>query len=176
MNRPELNVALPSEEFVRWYWLKEELTAFCRRCKLASHGSKPELTARIAAHLAGEKIQEPRRTARSGKMPSHFALHTRIGNGWRCNPLLGAFFRSKCGKGFRFNAAVRNFVHTQPGRTLAEAVECYFQSVAPGAPRQEIIPQNEYNRHTREFFAEHPGATREQVLEAWKTKRSKRTE
>jgi SAP domain-containing new25/Domain of unknown function (DUF6434) len=172
MSRPELSPDLSSDEFVRWYWLKEELTSFCRRYKLASHGSKPDLTRRIAAHLAGEQIQEPSRPARSGNMPAQFALHTLIGDGWRCNPSLGAFLRSQCGNRFRFNSAIRNFIHTQRGRTLAEAVECYRQSVAPGAPRQEIIPQNEYNRHTREFFAEHPGATREQALEAWKRRRA----
>jgi hypothetical protein len=174
MTRPEFTPHLSADEFLRWYWLKEELAAFCRLLKISTAGSKPEMTLRIAACLAGNPITVKPRPVRSGAMPKQFAMTTTIGAGWRCSPGLGAFFKSQCGNGFRFNVAMRDFIHTQAGRTLEEAVACYRQSVAPGAPKTTIPPQLEYNRHTREFYEKYPGATRQQVLDAWWAKRSRR--
>jgi hypothetical protein len=69
---------------------------------------------------------------------------------------------------------MRNFIHTQAGASLAQAVACYHQSIANGAPKQAIIAQNQYNQHTRDYYAQHPGATREEVIEAWWAKRNAR--
>jgi hypothetical protein len=171
MSRPALNHKLSAEDFQRWYWLKEELYKYCRENKLSGVGSKPDLTQRIIAHLKGEDAPPVTKIAKKGAMPVTFELSTVIGNGWKCNPSLGQFFRLHCGASFRFNAAMRNFIHTQVGSTLWQAVRCYEASVAPGAPRQEIIPQNEYNRHTREFYKTNPMATRGEVLAAWWQKR-----
>jgi SAP domain-containing new25/Domain of unknown function (DUF6434) len=172
MRRPALNQKLSAADFQRWYWLKEELSEYCRVNNLSRSGSKPDIAQRIIAHLSGEKLPPPSKVKKRGDMPSSFKLGDVIGQGWKCNPSLGAFFRKHCGAGFRFNAAIRNFIHTHAGSTLQQAVECYKESVAPGAPKQEIIPQNEYNRHTREFYQTHPKATRGQVLEAWWAKRN----
>lgn len=176
MTRPDFTSQFPADEFLRWYWLKEELAWFCRLLKISTTGSKPEMTQSIAAYLAGTPVASTYRPARSGVMPADFSLTTIIGAGWRCGPALGAFFKSQCGNGFRFNAAMRNFIYTQVGRTLADAVTCYRQSVAPGAPKSTILPQLEYNRHSREFYENHPGATRQQMLEAWWAKRLRRAE
>ena len=51
-------------------------------------------------------------------MPAVFTAATVIGAGWRCNPGLGAYFRKVAGQGFRFNAAMRDFIHNGAGRTL----------------------------------------------------------
>jgi SAP domain-containing new25 len=174
MQRPALNCQTNAQEFLRWYWLKEELIAFCRFARIPASGPKPELTVRIAAHLAGQALSTSPRPSRNAQMPTEFTLETTIGQGWRCSLPLGVFLRAHCGRTFRFNAAVRKFVHTQVGRSLAEAVECYRLSVAPDSPQTEIAPQLEYNRHTREFYANNPGASRQQVLEAWWARRSRR--
>jgi hypothetical protein len=172
MNRPTLKQVGSAQQFLRWYWLKEELYEYCKSNALPTSGSKPELAQRIVAHLSGAPIPPVKRSVRAGAMPTTFELSTVIGHGWRCNPSLGQFFRTHCGRGFRFNAATRNFVHTKEGSTLAQAIDCYKASVAVGAPKQEIIAQNEYNRHTREFFAANPHATREQALQTWWLKRN----
>jgi hypothetical protein len=170
-----LTRALADTEFLRWYWLKTELVAFCRESGIGTAGSKPELSARISAMLAGTR-QPPAATRRvRGPMPARFTPATRIGAGWSCNPALGAFFREQCGRRFRFNKATRDFIHTQEGRPLSAAIACYRASVAEGAPRQELAPQLEYNRHTRAYHEAHPGATREQVIAAWRERRSRPT-
>lgn len=169
--RPALNARLAAPTFRRWYWLKSELTQFCRIKGLSTAGSKPDLAARIEAFLAKQPLPQTVRAVRNAAMPDTFTLATVIEPGWRCGPALGQFLRTQCGPGFRFNAVIRDFIHTQAGQTLADAVACYRASVVPGGPRRFIIAQNEYNHHMRDFYATHPGATHEEVLKAWHARR-----
>lgn len=174
-SRPDLTDSLTSEDFRAWYWLKEELVAFARKHGISTTGLKREIEARIAAHLDGAI---PSRRAitpkRPGRMPSDFTLDTVIGEGWRCGPALGRFFREQLGNGFHFNAETRDFIHNGSGKTLAEAAICYQNSIMPGRERPAIPEQLQYNRHFREYFATHPGATREQAISAWWEKRGSR--
>jgi hypothetical protein len=172
--RPALTAALTEAEFRSWYWLKEELVAFCRAERLPYSGNKSDIENMIIARLSGAPYR-PNCTAKrqTVKMPTSFKLDDKIGDGWTCNPALGAFFREHAGKGFHFNKAMRDFIHGGAGRTLAEAVACYRASIAPGQPKREIAASLEYNQHTRAYYADHPGATREEVIAAWWAKRGK---
>jgi hypothetical protein len=175
VQRPTLSSALSAAEFQAWYWLKEELVAFCRTAQLPYSGNKVDIEAVIIAHLERRNalpIRPPRRA--TVKMPATFKLDDVIGAGWTCNPALGAFFRAELGNRFHFNKAMRDFIHDGEGRTLAEAVDCFKASMKPGQPKREIAPSLEYNQHTRAFFAANPGATRQQVIDAWWEKRRKR--
>ncbi|MEM1093609.1 MAG: SAP domain-containing protein [Bacteroidota bacterium] len=170
--RPDLTAHLTADEFRAWYWLKSELVAFCRAEGLPTSGLKAELRDRITAYLAGEAPPAPKqRTRRAGTMPDTFALETVVGEGWRCSPKLGAFYRSVCGSGFRFNAAMRDFVHNSAGRTLAEGIGVYEASKNQKRP---IAASLEYNQHMRRYFAAHPDATREEAIAAWWAKRGQR--
>ena len=173
--RPSLTPATSTEEFRAWYWLKEELVAFCRAHDLSSAGLKREIEARICAYLSGNEDRRPRvQPRRDGVMPQEFTPQTVIGKGWRCSPALGAFFRSVVGRSFRFNGPMRAFIHAAEGSTLADAAIVYQNSVRPGAPKRPIAEQLEYNRHFREFFRDHPGASRDAAIAAWWIKRSSR--
>lgn len=173
-SRPTIAPSITLSEFVSWYWLKEELAVICRLFALSTAGSKLELEDRIRRHLSGiePKVAAKRRAA--GKMPTVFTLKSVIGKGWRCNPALGAYMRQVCGSGFHFNAAMRHFIHNGEGRTLADAVVCYRESVHAGKSQLPIPKQLEYNQHFRDFFAATPGATRQQAIDAWWKKRSRR--
>lgn len=103
---------------------------------------------------------------RRTEMPAQFTLTTVIEEGWRCSPQLGKFLREQVGREFRFNAAVREFVHTQTGKPVSAIIERYRASVAPGVPRPPLPPQLEYNRHMQEYSLKHPGASRSGILEA----------
>jgi hypothetical protein len=166
---------MPSTEFCAWYWLKEELIAFCRDAKLPSAGNKADIEAVIIAHLE-RRNSLPKRAPRRAtvKMPTTFALDDVIGAGWTCNPALGAFFRAQMANRFHFNKAMRDFIHSGEGRTLAEAMECFCASIRKDYPKREIAPSLEYNQHTRVFFAANPGASRDEVIAAWWEKRGKR--
>jgi hypothetical protein len=171
MSRPALKTTIAVEEFRRWYWLKAELAEFCKAIRVSAAGTKPDLTARIDTYLSGETPVVVQQARRVGAMPSSFTPETVIGEGWRCNPELGAFFKKVCGKRFRFNAAVRQAIHDGKGKTLADAIAIYQRSTLPNAPKQPIIAQNQYNQHTRDFFARHKNATREQCIAEWRRKR-----
>ena len=97
----------------------------CRLFALSTAGSKLELEDRIRRHLSGIAPTVAAKRRAIGKMPTVFTQKSVIGNGWRCNPALGAYMRQVCGSGFRFNAAMRHFIHNGEGLTLAEAVVCY---------------------------------------------------
>ena len=173
VERPAFSRELSAAEFGRWYWLKSELVEACRLLRVSPTGSKPELTARIVAALSGTAIPGVAARRVPGAMPTRFTLATRIGAGWRCNPSLGQFLRGHAGRGFRFNAAVRNLVHTQVGQPVSAIIVCYRASVAPGAVKQALPPQLEYNRHMQVYAREHPGSTRAEVLSAWKARRAR---
>jgi SAP domain-containing new25/Domain of unknown function (DUF6434) len=171
MQRPTLSSALSPAEFSRWYWLKNELCAFCRMQALPASGSKQELSQRIASYLTGvPPVHIPNTKKRLSAMPDHFDLSTIIGINWRCTQELRAFFESQVGAGFRFNEALRTFIFTRAGSTLKEALDHYQQSIR--AQHKPIAKQFEYNRHIREFHATNPHATRNDAIAAWWAKRA----
>jgi len=172
--RPRLSTTLHPREFAAWYWLRSELADFCRQQGLQTSGTKEQLAQRIAALLRGEQKSPTKalKTAR-GVMPASFSLRTRIGPGWRCSRELSEFLKQHCGRGFRFNAPVRDYVHHRIGATLAEVVKCY-QLTAKS--KRQIEPQFEYNRHVRDFYRANPGASKQQMLEAWWNLRGERKE
>ena len=56
--RPVLHKKLDIEEFENYYWLKEELQAFCRDNGLSTAGAKHDITERIAVFLkTGERLK-----------------------------------------------------------------------------------------------------------------------
>jgi hypothetical protein len=177
MNRPTLTASLHADEFAAWYWLKEELVTFCRLHGISSVGLKREIEARIHDFLSGDPSarKQPRRRP-LGMMPKEFTLESVIGEGWRCGPALGAFFKGLLGNGFHFNAEMRDFIHTEVGKTLQDAAICYQHSVRKGRTKSPIPEQLEYNRHFREYFQKNPGATRQDAIAAWWVKRSGRRE
>lgn len=175
MDRPELTSTLPSDEFLAWYWLKEELVGFCQKKSLPCAGNKADIEAVIVAHLAHLNALPKRAPRRAkGEMPNVFSKEDLIGKGWSCNVALGAFFRKHLGNDFRFNKAMRDFIHNGEGKTLGQAMACYQESVRPDRPQSVIAPSLEYNRHTRDFFAANPNATRAMAIAAWWEKRKKR--
>jgi hypothetical protein len=176
MNRPMLSTQLSPEEFASWYWLKQELVDFCRCEHIVSSGLKRDIEVRIKNYLAGAQlIPEDRPRRRSGRMPAEFTLNTVIGSGWRCGPALGRFLKGVLGNGFRFNAEMREFIHRGEGKTLPDAAICYVRSIGPDREKRQI-PQLEYNRHFREYFKEHPEASREEAILAWWALRNRRRE
>ncbi|WP_158944591.1 DUF6434 domain-containing protein [Granulicella sp. S190] len=156
--RPLLSSSISGQHFASWYWLKEELVAFCREHQIPTSGSKLQLQSRITDYLNGKKrIERNASTRRTGRMPTHLTMDTVIEDGWRCGPALGAFFKKTLGPGFHFNASMRDFIHTQTGKTLSDAAICYQTSVRPGTKKTPIPRHLEYNQHFRDYFRENQG-------------------
>ena len=171
MTRPNLSVSLSKAEFLENYWLKEELVAFCRAEKLATSGSKEEVTERIAHFLeTGERLGARKVFRKKGAMPAVFSRETVIGEGWRCTQELRAFFEQETVLKFHFNGFMRDFIgESGVGQTLGDAIERWEASKR--APKGEIGKQFEYNQHMRDYFEANPDATREEAMQAWRERR-----
>lgn len=57
--RPLLKNGVEVQVFREFYWLKEELQAFCRENEMSAAGSKIEIAHRIAVFLETGEIQKP---------------------------------------------------------------------------------------------------------------------
>jgi hypothetical protein len=75
------------------------------------------------------------------------------GSDWRCRPF----------------AAPRDFFRDPQGRTLAGALALW--TAAQQSPPAAIERQFQINRHVRDCFAQHPGASCARMLQAWQEKR-----
>jgi hypothetical protein len=179
MARPLLTTHLRVEDFRDFYWLKKELTGFCRENGLSAAGSKEDLQLRIEAFLSCGVIpkaaSDPGTARRRGRMPHQFRRETVIAPGWCCSQELRAFFEREIGPQFHFDRTMRDFIACGAGRTLQDALDAWERNrKIPKEPRQ-IDKQFEYNRHIRDYFREHPHATLGDAIRAWKEKRDSRT-
>ena len=171
--RPALTRDLTAEEFSRWYWLREELSAFCRAEDLPRSGSKAELTATVLGRLGGTAVPVARRRP---TVPDVQPLtpHALIPEAVRCDQRLRDWFTEQLGPGFRFTVPFQRFCREHAGRaTYAEALEAWHALAAAGPPT-EIAPQFEFNRFMRAFHADRPEATRAEALAAWEAVKARR--
>ena len=107
ITRPQLTDRPDSETFRKYYYLKEELVAFCRTNGLPTCGGKEVLTERIAYFLETGKQLAPSRSAPEKKTcsPSKIELTTEIEPNFVCSEKHRAFFREQIGKSFTFRVA-----------------------------------------------------------------------
>ncbi|MEP7188777.1 MAG: DUF6434 domain-containing protein [Roseiflexaceae bacterium] len=171
MARPALTIGLPAADFRSFYWLKDELLAFCRAHQLSTQGGKQVLAERIATFLeTGARSPAAAQIRRPSRMPATFTRETIIEENWRCSQSLRAFFQVEIGSHFHFDQVMRDFIQNGAGKSLQEAINTWQQP----RPTTTIAPQFEYNRHMRAFFAAKPNATREEAIRAWNAEKALR--
>lgn len=171
--RPPLTAELTEQEFLRWYWLKEELQAFARDRDVRATGSKALLTARIAASLAGRSFVEPTpaRRASGPQLAGVLTAETVIPVGQRCSQVIRGWMVSQIGPSFHFDAEMRAFFAASDGTTtMQDALDHWHRTRGQGVT--SIDEQFEYNRFTRSWHAAHPEASREELLDAWRAYRN----
>jgi hypothetical protein len=168
MTRPTLTEHTTVDDFASFYWLKEELVAFCRAQGLSTLGSKQDLSVRIRQFLeTGTESRSAPSAMRKAKMPNTFTRQSIIAPGWCCSQELRAFFEREIGTSFHFDGVMRDFIHHGVGKTLDEAIAAWQAEQKNPQPAKEIAPQFEYNRYLREYFSSHPGATLDEAIQAW---------
>ena len=157
--RPELNNDLDSKTFLNYYWLKEELAAFCRDNGLPSSGSKQELTERIAVFLdSGEIVKSVtvRKTSIAGEITPESIIEPDI----VCSEKHRAFFKEQIGKSFSFNVAFQKWLKANAGKTYKDAIDAYHEIIeSKKKTKPKIDSQFEYNTYIRDFFADNKGRT-----------------
>jgi SAP domain-containing new25/Domain of unknown function (DUF6434) len=107
-SRPNLSDIQTGEEFRKWYWLKEELVAFCKLAGISYAGTKFEMIDRIAE--AFDVGVTTKKKAKAKKVTSKFDWHceeltleTVITDSYKNSQNVGGFFKK---------IAVKNFIST----------------------------------------------------------------
>lgn len=126
-SRPELVRGLDSKTFREYYYLKEELLAFCRANHLPVSGGKQELTERIACFLDTGEIREPvaKRAAPRKKAASEITRESIIEDGFVCTETHRAFFRKEIGNSFSFYVRFQQWLKANAGKTYDDAITCW---------------------------------------------------
>ena len=174
-DRPKLDTTLRGSVFREYYYLKEELTAFCRDNGLPVSGGKSELTERIAHFLdTGEVLSaSPRKSVCRPDTGAPLTKDSIIEENFVCSEKHRAFFKSEIGGSFSFNVPFQKWLKQNAGKTYGEAVEAYFILLEEKKKNKpQIDSQFEYNTYIRDFFADNKGRTLGDAIKCWKYKKS----
>ncbi len=174
--RPKLNIKTDAEEFINFYWLKEELFSFCKNTDLPTSGSKDVLTQRIYEYLrTGNIITQTIKSENKKKtVISPLSLDSKIPEGYRNDERHRTFFKSEIGDHFKFNVLFMNWMKDNSGKTYREAISEWNRIIAEKkqGKKIEISSQFQYNQYTRDFFNENTNAKRDDAIKCWKYKKS----
>lgn len=173
--RPTLSKEINVQKFSDFYWLKEELQAFCRDNGISASGSKIEIADRIKIFLQTGEIKKPLRKANSKteiQTREVLSLDTVITENHRCSQVVRAFFKEAIHPTFHFSTYIQNYLKNNSGKTYRDVVKAWHeeeQRLKDPSYQKEIAPQFEYNQFTRDFFADpnNKGKSREEAIKAW---------
>ena len=164
---------MDSSIFKSYYYLKEELAAFCRKEGLQTTGSKTELAERIATYL--ETGKKTRISYKSHKQPSpiiHITKETEIERDFVCSEKRRSFFKQIIDKSFSFNVAFQKWLKSNAGKTYQDAIEAYHQIQEEKKKGKTTIGQQfEYNTYIRDFFADNPDKSLQDAIKCWQYKK-----
>ncbi len=172
--RPALTKELDSGTFRQYYYLKQELTDFCRENGLPVSGGKIVITERIADFLDTGVIKQPpsRRSGSKTQTDPEITRESIIEAGFICSEKHRAFFRREIGRSFSFNVPFQMWLRNNSGKTYGEAIAAYREILAEKKNKKSAIdPQFEYNTYIRDFFADNAGKTLADAIICWKYKK-----
>lgn len=171
--RPKLNIELDGQTFRNFYYLKEELVAFCREYNLPVKGGKIELTNRIAHFLdTGEIIESSspnKKRIDIGKITDDTVIEENI----VCSEKHRAFFIERIGNSFSFNVLFQKWLKSNAGKTYGDAINAYYDIIKEKKKgRSRIDKQFEYNTYIRDFFEDNKDHSLSEAIICWKYKKS----
>lgn len=172
--RPELTRQLSGAEFLRWYWLKDEVVGFARDLGLRASGPKDLVVRRVAAALDGVAYVEPApaRSPGGAQLAGDLSRDTVIPAGQRCSQAVRAWFVTQVGGGFAFDSPMRAFFAAADGTTTLGDALSHYRATRGSGP-DDIDAQFEFNRFTRTWHDRHPGGDRAALLAAWRDYRAR---
>jgi len=181
--RPKLNKEISVKDFQEFYWLKEELVQFCRSCGLKSSGGKIEINKRIINFLrTGKRTtktsnQDTKAKSKFDWNKSVLTLDTKITDNYKNTENVRSFFQQNIGIKFKFNVSFMNWMKTNIGKTLNDAITKWIEienkNKNSDKPKM-IAPQFEYNTYLRDFLEDNPKLNRDVGIKLWKIKKSLR--
>ncbi|GHT80084.1 hypothetical protein FACS189467_1260 [Bacteroidia bacterium] len=181
MSRPELNNTISVADFKDFYWLKEELIAFCKSVGISAVGGKRELADKIVHYLQTGTIAK--NTVRK-TYTSHFdwntatlSLDTVITDNYKNSENVRAFMTKIIGTHFHFNVAFQQWTKLHIGATLGDAVaewQRIYEQKKDKHYKTDILPQCEYNAYIRDFLADNKDLTLKDAIKCWNVKHNQR--
>lgn len=176
--RPNLNTITSAEEFRRWYWLKEELVAYCRDHKIPYSAGKFELIERIAHYMETGTILKSKKKIKKSTFDwatETLTLETVIMDSYKNTQAVRKFMTDHIGENFSFNIDFMAWMRANTGKTLADAIEQWqiLEARKNDADFQtDIAHHNQYNQYLRDFFADNPELDMQSARICWDYKRS----
>ncbi len=174
--RPDIFDIQSGTELQRWYWLKAELVDYCKAIEIPYTGNKSAITERIAHFLDTGKISQPVRQQVASNFnwaKEELRLETMITDSYRNGPNVRRFFSEHIGPKFRFNIAFMQWMKSNIGKTLADAVnawEAIEQEQKKAGFKSKIPASNQYNQYLRDFFAANPKRSMQEARRCWARK------
>lgn len=174
--RPPADRIASREEFERWYWPVDALREFCTRLNVPSSGNKKELRERVALALDGGRRKAKRSRIQTSGQWSNMSLSmkTTITADISFGPNLRSFFKTKIGKKFVCHSDFMDWVRSNTGSTLGDAVQAWQvleEKKRDPAFRREIAESNNFLQYLRDIRDANPGLTLEQAKECWDAKK-----
>ena len=172
MKRPKLTKDMDSTVFLNYYYLKDELVAFCRSQKLSISGNKTELTNRIAYYLDTGKNLSSQSEKKRKISNDPITLDTLIETDFVCSQKHRAFFKRYI-PSFSFNVPFQKWLKTNAGKTYQDAFLAYDAILYDKKHHKSKIDfQFEYNTYIRDFFANQKDKTLKDAITCWNYKKS----
>ena len=176
--RPDITTISTSAEFLRWYWLKEEMIEICKAANLSYIGGKFELRDRIAYALDhnGDELPQIKKKPKSkfnwAKEP--LSLETIITDSVTFGPNFKRFMQSQIGEKYKASIPFMDWVKANVGTNLAAVVQqWHFLEKRKNDPDFEsFIPShNMLNQYVRDFLESNPNLRFKDALKCWHYKR-----
>jgi len=177
-SRPAIEDITTGADLRRWYWLKSELVNEARRRQMKSGGAKFDILDRLAHYLDTGQTDLPQ--SKRVKVTSSFDWHserlsddTVITDSYKNTQNVRRYFKAAAGPKFTFNIALMEWMKSNKGKTLQDAVKVYSaQREAAKSEPSKIKPHNQFNQYTRDFMADNPGASMAEMRRVWEKKRA----
>ncbi len=181
-DRPNLTNKISQQDFLEFYWLKNELVDFCRNENLDTSGNKTALTERIQKYLkTGKKDtsfqKKINKKSNFDWSNEKLSLKTKITDSYKNTENVRSFFIKEIGPQFKFNVKFMNWMKENTGKTLDAAITEWHrirQEQNTNTKPKNIAPQFEYNTYIRDFLADNPSKKLKDAIKHWNFKKSKR--
>lgn len=171
--KKKLTSQMSSTEFKEYYFLKKELTDFCRENELKVSGNKKDLEDRIIHYLdTGEKIDNSVKVKKT-KKHHKISMDTVIGENFICSQEARKFFEEKIGSSFKFKVDFQKWLKNNPDKTFADAIISYYNIKNNLKENTTTIgSQFQYNTYIRDFFKHNPNKSFEDAVKCWNYKKN----
>lgn len=176
--RPEIQTITTGAELRRWYWLKDELMRHARVLGVKTYGGKFTILDRIAHFLDSGEIDWP--GDKKIKTSSKFDWHTEqlepetiITDSYKSSQNVRRFFKTHTGSSFKFNIEFMNWMKSNRGKTLADAIleyDAMKKRELQSGFQTKIADHNQFNQYTRDILADNPEMEMDKVLRYWALK------